>query len=162
MVSSKTKQNPYYQARIKAAEQDHELNSRVLAADRIGISLSLLEKCEAGGGRCVSQDVVMRMADVYGEPQLLYGYCTRECPVGKLIRPEVRDRSIEGTVLALTNQRDALADVCKTMADVLEDGTVDDREIAKLSEVEKQVDKIAQVMDELRMQLDRIMGRRME
>ena len=74
-------QNVYFQARKKAAAYNERLWSREGAAELLGISASTLADYELGNTKVVPVDKVVLMADLYKTPELITGYCMRECPV---------------------------------------------------------------------------------
>ena len=73
-------QNVYFQARKKAAAYNERLWSREGAAELLGISVSTLADYELGNTKVVPVDKVVLMADLYKTPELITGYCMRECP----------------------------------------------------------------------------------
>ena len=73
--------NMYFQARKKAATYNERLWSREGAAELLGISVSTLADYELGNTKVVPVDKVVLMADLYNAPELITGYCMRECPV---------------------------------------------------------------------------------
>ncbi|MCR5440294.1 MAG: hypothetical protein K6F01_12795 [Selenomonas sp.] len=85
-----TVSNPYYQARIHAAERDTVFESRVSAGAMVGISSTRLYQIERGLQE-PHRDELLIMADTYEAPELLSVYCATMCPVGKRLQ-ELREK----------------------------------------------------------------------
>ena len=71
--------NVYFQARKKAAIYNERLYSREGASELLGISVSTLADYELGNTKIVPVDKVVLMADLYRAPELITGYCMKEC-----------------------------------------------------------------------------------
>lgn len=80
-----TVNNPYYQARLHAAEKDTAFESRASAGALVGISSTRLYQIERGLQE-PHRDEVLIMVETYDAPELLKYYCAEMCPVGKRIR----------------------------------------------------------------------------
>ena len=157
-ISQQTRQNPYCAARLRAAQQDYRLHSRELAAEELGISSSTLEKYERGIIKNMPPEAVVQMSNLYNAPELRNYYCSPGCLIGQIDRPALLNRSIEGVALSLTNHQDTLDEICKDLADILDDGVVDARETDRLSSMLPQLEKIAQLVDEMRVHIIRVCG----
>ena len=93
--------NMYFQARKKAATFNERLWSREGAAELLGISVSTLADYELGNTKVVPVDKVVLMADLYNAPELITGYCMRECPVHGFLPLATEEKSLEGIALRL-------------------------------------------------------------
>ena len=87
-------QNVYFQARKKAAAYNERLWSREGAAELLGISVSTLADYELGNTKVVPVDKVVLMADLYKTPELITGYCMRECPVHGFLPLATEEKSL--------------------------------------------------------------------
>lgn len=87
--------NMYFQARKKAATYNERLWSREGAAELLGISVSTLADYELGNTKVVPVDKVVLMADLYNAPELITGYCMRECPVHGFLPLATEEKSLE-------------------------------------------------------------------
>lgn len=90
--------NMYFQARKKAATYNERLWSREGAAELLGISVSTLADYELGNTKVVPVDKVVLMADLYNAPELITGYCMRECPVHGFLPLATEEKSLEGMI----------------------------------------------------------------
>ena len=82
----------YFQCRKEAAKYNDRLSSREGASEMLNVSVSSLSNYELGLTP-VPTDVVVRMADLYGAPELEACYCKNDCPIGKRqnIATKIRD-----------------------------------------------------------------------
>lgn len=97
--------NMYFQARKKAATYNERLWSREGAAELLGISVSTLADYELGNTKVVPVDKVVLMADLYNAPELITGYCMRECPVHGFLPLATEEKSLEGIALIQDDQK---------------------------------------------------------
>ena len=81
-TAKKSIKNPYYQARLRAAERDTAYESRMSAGAVVGISSTRLYQIERGLQQ-PHRDELIVMADEYDAPELLEQYCEHICPVGQ-------------------------------------------------------------------------------
>ena len=84
-MCQETAANPYYRARLHAAERDTAFESRVSAGAMVGISSTRLYQIERGLQE-PHRDELLIMAEVYEAPELLRYYCDMMCPVGRRLR----------------------------------------------------------------------------
>lgn len=108
--------NMYFQARKKAATYNERLWSREGAAELLGISVSTLADYELGNTKVVPVDKVVLMADLYNAPELITGYCMRECPVHGFLPLATEEKSLEGIALRLLQNFNE--DSLKNMRDI--------------------------------------------
>jgi len=130
---------------LRAARNAAKL-SREEAAHRIYIGTRTLADYELG--RTVAPpDVVLRMAEVYGEPELTADYCAKVCPIGQVLAHSL-DRS-EFAVMVLR--------VLKEFADVerLKDRLIHIASDGKVCA--KEVDEFKAIMREM-VELERQIG----
>ena len=80
--ATKSMDNPYYQARLRAAERDTAYESRMSAGALVGISSTRLYQIERGLQQ-PHRDELIIMAEEYDAPELLELYCEAVCPVGQ-------------------------------------------------------------------------------
>lgn len=113
--------NMYFQARKKAATYNERLWSREGAAELLGISVSTLADYELGNTKVVPVDKVVLMADLYNAPELITGYCMRECPVHGFLPLATEEKSLEGIALRLLQNfnEDSLKNMQDTWTDTI-------------------------------------------
>jgi len=94
-----TAANPYYRARLHAAERDTAFESRVSAGAMVGISSTRLYQIERGLQE-PHRDELLIMAEVYEAPELLRYYCDMMCPVGRRLRELEKGKNKAANCLA--------------------------------------------------------------
>lgn len=151
--SMKENDNVYFRARKEAAMYNEKLFSREGAAELLGISVSTLADYELGNTKVVPVDKVMLMADLYNAPELKYGYCKYECPIGKTMPLATKAKSIEGIALRMIQEFDA--DKLKTMKNSLisiaADGVISESEKPELESILQKLDEMAVVISEMKL-----------
>lgn len=144
--------NVYFQARKKAAIYNERLYSREGAAELLGISVSTLADYELGNTKVVPVDKVVLMADLYCTPELIAGYCMRECPVHGFLPLATEEKSIQGIALRLLKgfNEDELKTMKVDLIEITEDGIISQEEIPKLKEILKKLESMAEVISEMK------------
>ena len=144
--------NVYFQARKKAAIYNERLYSREGASELLGISVSTLADYELGNTKVVPVDKVVLMADLYCAPELITGYCMRECPVHGFLTLATEEKSILGIALRLLKgfNEDELKAMKVDLIEITEDGIISQEEIPKLKEILNKLDGMAEVISEMK------------
>ena len=144
--------NVYFQARKKAAIYNERLYSREGASELLGISVSTLADYELGNTKVVPVDKVVLMADLYCAPELMTGYCMRECPVHGFLPLATEEKSIQGIALRLLKgfNEDELKAMKVDLIEITEDGIISQEEIPKLKEILNKLDGMAEVISEMK------------
>lgn len=138
--------NVYFKARKKAAEYNERLYSREGAAELLGISVSTLADYELGNTKVVPVDKVVLMSDLYNAPELITGYCMRECPVHGFLPLATEEKSIQGIALRLLKgfNEDRLKAMREDLIEITEDGVISCEEIPKLKQILDRLEKMAE------------------
>ena len=144
--------NVYFQARKKAAIYNERLYNREGASELLGISVSTLADYELGNTKVVPVDKVVLMADLYCAPELITGYCMRECPVHGFLPLATEEKSIQGIALRLLKgfNEDELKAMKVDLIEITEDGIISQEEIPKLKEILNKLDGMAEVISEMK------------
>ena len=144
--------NVYFKARKKAAIYNERLYSREGASELLGISVSTLADYELGNTKVVPVDKVVLMADLYCAPELITGYCMRECPVHGFLPLATEEKSIQGIALRLLKgfNEDELKAMKVDLIEITEDGIISQEEIPKLKEILNKLDGMAEVISEMK------------
>lgn len=144
--------NVYFKARKRAATYNEKLYSREGAAELLGISVSTLADYELGNTKVVPVDKVVIMADLYNSPELIAGYCMRECPVHGFLPLATEERSIQGIALRLLKRfnEDDLKAMKKDLIDITEDGIISEDEVPRLKAILETLDKMAETISEMK------------
>ena len=144
--------NMYFQARKKAATYNERLWSREGAAELLGISVSTLADYELGNTKVVPVDKVVLMADLYNAPELITGYCMRECPVHGFLPLATEEKSLEGIALRLLQNfnEDSLKNMRDSLIEITADGKITKDELPALEKIIGQLEKMAEVISEMK------------
>lgn len=149
----------YFQCRKEAAKYNDRLSSREGASEMLNVSVSSLSNYELGLTP-VPTDVVVRMADLYGAPELEACYCKNDCPIGKRQSIATKIRGIEQITCSLLNHADddLLHGIKKELLNIASDGKVDQGEEEVLKKIVANLSEIADDVMELRMYLKKYGG----
>ena len=92
------------------------------------------------------------MADLYCAPELITGYCIRECPVHGFLPLATEEKSIQGIALRLLKgfNEDELKAMKVDLIEITEDGIISQEEIPKLKEILNKLDGMAEVISEMK------------
>lgn len=151
--STKGNDNVYFRTRKEAAIYNERLFSREGAAELLGISVSTLADYELGNTKVVPVDKVILMADLYNCPELKYGYCKCECPIGKQMPLATEAKGIEGIALRMIQKFDpeGLSEMKNSLVDIAADGIISDDEKPKLEAILRKLDDMAVVINEMKL-----------
>lgn len=154
-------ENCYFVCRKRAARQNaasDALSSRAGAAERLNVSESSLRDYETGLTP-VPVDVVVRMADLYGAPELMTGYCKNECPIGRLRSRTISDevKGIEEVTVSLLYhmQEVKTKETTKVLLRIAADGKISEREKGDLREVVEALENVTRDINDLRLLMDK-------
>ena len=144
--------NVYFKARKKAAAYNERLYSREGAAELLGISVSTLADYELGNTKVVPVDKVVLMADLYNSPELITGYCMRECPVHGFLPLSTEEKSIQGIALRLLKRfnENELEHMKEDLIDITEDGLISEDEVPRLKAILEGLDVMAETISEMK------------
>ena len=146
---TKAADNPFCQARLKAAEYNEKFFSKEYAAEQLHISASQLQDYELGITKCIPPENILRMADLYNAPELRNLYCREMCPLGgdvPVLELEDLDRI---TVKAMASLR-KVAQTKELLLDITEDGVISNEEKPSLVKILKTLDEISAVAQSLK------------
>lgn len=146
---TKAADNPFCQARLKAAEYNEKFFSKEYAAEQLHISASQLQDYELGITKCIPPDNILRMADIYRAPELRNLYCREMCPLGSdvpLLELEDLDRI---TVKAMASLRKT-AETKDILLNITEDGIISEEEKPELEKILQNLDEISAIAQNLK------------
>lgn len=151
--SMKENENVYFRARKEAALYNEKIYSREGAAELLGVSTSTLADYELGITKVVPVDKVMLMADLYNTPELKYGYCKYECPIGKTMPLATKAKGIEGVALRVIKEFDSdkLKELKSSLVDIAADGVISEDEKPELEMILQRLEEMAVVISEMKL-----------
>lgn len=149
--ATKAQGNPYYIARMAAAECNDNFASREGAADLLGIERTRLARIELDTVTPYPDEVRV-MADLYNAPELMNYHCSHCCQIGRCmsnVLPASQVGSLEQlavqAAIALRNSEKIRDD----LLDISADGVIDENEQKILESVLAMLGRIAQVAHQL-------------
>ena len=145
-------ENIYFRCRKEAAMHNQKLSSREGAAELLGISVSSLQKYELGVTKTVPVDMVVLMADLYNAPELVTGYCMRECPVHGFLPLATEEKNIQGITLRFLQgfNESRLKTVKEDLIEITEDGIISNEELPQLKTILGKLDGLAEIISEMK------------
>lgn len=151
----------YFSCRKSAARYNDVLNSRAGAAEKLNVSESSLRDYETGITP-VPVDVVVRMADLYGAPELRARYCKNDCTIGRYnsrnISDEIKTIS-EVTVSLLCHvHEEKTKEAASKLLRIASDGRVSDREREELRRVVETLENVVKDVSDLRLLMEKRNG----
>lgn len=123
--------------------------SREEAAHRLYVGSRTLASYELGE-TIAPPDVVMKMAEVYGEPTLPADYCAKVCPIGQVLAHSLNRSEFAVTVLRVLKE---FADVDKLRGDLIKiasDGKINPHEEAEFTAIMREMVELERWIGELK------------
>lgn len=123
--------------------------SREEAAHRLYIGSRTLADYESG--RTVAPpDVVMRMAEVYGEPALTADYCAKVCPIGQVLAHSLDRSEFAISVLRLLKEFDDVKKLLNNLTRIASNGQVNAHELDEFKEIMREMIELERQIEELK------------
>ncbi len=133
---------------LKAARNKAGL-SREEASFRLHIGCRTLADYEAG--RTVAPpDVVLRMAEVYDQPDLPADYCANLCPIGQIYAYHLAKRDLAVAVLGLLKEMADVERLKGKLIDIAADGNLSREELPEFEEIMHEVCHLEKRIGELK------------
>ena len=134
------------------------VSSRFGAAEKLNISESSLRDYETGLTP-VPVGVVVRMADLYGAPELQVMYCKQDCPIGKYVcrtaSVEVKDIQTITRNLLYHIEEVKVMQAIGALLKISRDGKVSDCEKDELETIIRMLEGISGDVSDLRLLLEK-------
>lgn len=146
---TKAANNPFCQARLRAAEYNEKFFSKEYAAEQLHISASQLQDYELGITKCIPPDSILRMADLYKAPELRNLYCREMCPLGGDVPILELDDLDRITVKVMASLRKVM-ETKELLLDITEDGVISEDEKPSLRRVLETLDEISAIAQSLK------------
>ena len=146
---TKAADNPFCQARLRAAEYNEKFFSKEYAAEQLHISAGQLQDYELGITKCIPPDSILRMEDVYKAPELRNLYCQEMCPLGYDM-PEINMHDLDRiTVKAMSSFR-RMKRIEEIFLDITEDGIISEDEKEDLQKVLEYLEELEEITQSLK------------
>lgn len=149
--ATKAQGNPYYVARMWAAEINDDLSSREGAADVTGIERTRLARIELGT-IIPYPDEVRMLADAYTAPELMNYYCSHDCQIGRCmsnLMPLNPAANVEQLACQAAIALRHADNIREQLLDISADGIISPDEQDTLEALLEQLGQISQVARQL-------------
>lgn len=103
-------------------------------------------------------DVVLRMSDIYGSPELLPYYCHEVCPLGDQCMPDTKLKPLDRVALQFLAAIRSGDSAGNQLLNILADGKITEEEIPQLKECLEPLDQIMLTISELRLRVKKEFG----
>ena len=123
--------------------------TREEAAHRLYVGTRTLADYELG--RTIAPpDVVMRMSEVYGEPELTADYCAKICPIGQVLAHSLDRSEFAISVLRLLKEFDDVKKLLNDLTRIAADGQVNAHEMDEFKEIMREMIELERQIEELK------------
>lgn len=123
--------------------------TREEAAHRIYVGTRTLADYELG--RTIAPpDVIMKMAEVYGEPALPADYCAKVCPIGQVLAHSLNRSEFAVTVLRLLKEFTDVEHLRDSLIHIASDGRVNPHEEAEFTAIMRELVELERQIGELK------------
>jgi len=146
--ATKSADNRYYIARIKAAAYNDRLNSREGAAEIVCIERTRLANIELGNIKPHPEEVNL-MANIYNAPDLVNYYCSGQCPLGCGRVDRLSPRNLESAAMKIGRLTRNIDEIARVVSDIAEDGQITQEERPEFEESMKQLLALKTSIEEL-------------
>ncbi len=157
-TATKAVDNVFYKARMATAECNDKCNSREGAAEELGIDRTRLARIELGSINPYPEEVLL-MADTYNAPELMNYYCYKMCPLGRKTVQPAELKGIDRITIQLITALGQSDCIKREILEIAEDGIISQDEKPRVQEIAAILDRISLAARELRLFIDKNMGR---
>lgn len=147
----RTRENPFYKARMEAAKYNDRLKSREGAAEALGIHPSTIANYELGTRVNPQPDTVLCMADLYNAPELLNHFCANECPIGLETTTEIQLEGLDRIALKTLSSLQGTERIKENLIEIVSDGQISEDEEQTMKEILDHLTQIAETASELKL-----------
>ncbi|MBC7340922.1 MAG: helix-turn-helix transcriptional regulator [Clostridia bacterium] len=131
------------EARKKAGLSQQE------AADRLNIGRRTLTSYE-NGHTIAPPEVVLKMAEVYGDQALPGRWCARACPIGRVIAYDYECDNLAGVVLGVLKEMDDAERVKSRLVAIAADGRLEGSELSEFARIIRELCELEREIGELK------------
>lgn len=149
--NNRTRENPFFKARMEAAKYNDRLKSREGAAEALGVHPSTIANYELGTRVNPQPDTVLCMADLYHAPELLNYFCANECPIGLETTMEIKLEGLDRIAIKTLNSLQGTEKIKGDLIEIVSDGKITDDEEETLKAILDHLTQIAETASELKL-----------
>lgn len=150
-TQQRTRENPFFKARMEAAKYNDRLKSREGAAEALGVHPSTIANYELGTRVNPQPDTVLCMADLYHAPELLNHFCANECPIGLETTMEIKLEGLDRIAIKTLSSLQGTEKIKDNLIEIVSDGKITDDEEETLKAILDHLTQIADTASELKL-----------
>lgn len=150
-TQQRTRENPFFKARMEAAKYNDRLKSREGAAEALGVHPSTIANYELGTRVNPQPDTVLCMADLYHAPELLSYFCANECPIGLETMAEIKLEGLDRIAIKTLKSLQGTEKIKDNLIEIVSDGKITDDEEEILNAILDHLTQIADTASELKL-----------
>lgn len=150
-TQQRTRENPFFKARMEAAKYNDRLKSREGAAEALGVHPSTIANYELGTRVNPQPDTVLCMADLYHAPELLNHFCANECPIGLETTTEIQLEGLDRIAIKTLSSLQGTEEIKNNLIEIVSDGKITDDEEETLKAILDHLTQIAETASELKL-----------
>lgn len=150
-TQQRTRENPFFKARMEAAKYNDRLKSREGAAEALGVHPSTIANYELGTRVNPQPDTVLCMADLYHAPELLNHFCANECPIGLETTTEIQLEGLDRIAIKTLSSLQGTEKIKESLIKIVSDGRITDDEEETLKAILDHLTQIAETASELKL-----------
>ena len=103
-------------------------------------------------------DEVLKMAEVYKNPNLCNYYCARECPIGQKYVPEIQTKDLSQIVLEMLASLNAMQKKQERFIEITADGKISEDEIKDFIHIQNELERISVTVETLQIWVEKMLS----
>lgn len=103
-------------------------------------------------------DEVLKMSEVYKNPNLCNYYCARECPIGQKYVPEIKIKDLSQIVLEMLASLNAMNKEKERLIEITADGEISGDEIKDFIHIQEELEKISITVETLQIWVEKMLS----
>lgn len=103
-------------------------------------------------------DEVLKMSEVYKNPNLCNYYCARECPIGQKYVPEIKPKDLSQIILEMLASLNAMHNKQERLIEITADGKISGDEITDFIQIQNELEKISITVETLQIWVEKMLS----
>ena len=148
--SIKENKNIYQLSREEAGMTRSQASEALVFMSDSRIEKIESEKCEP------HPDEILAMAKAYKKPSLCNYYCSKECPIGQLYVPELKEKDLAQITLEMLSTINILSKQKDRLVEITVDGKITKDEMKDFLNIKSELDKMTVSIESLKLWIDQM------
>lgn len=103
-------------------------------------------------------DEILKMAEVYKNPNLCNYYCARECPIGQKYVPEIKPKDLSQIILEMLASLNSMRKEQERLIEITADGIISGDEIKDFIHIQNELEKISITVETLQIWVEKMLS----